>query len=98
MEKNFSTSLKINFDYLGNIDGEDDQMNKKNEPSNGFKNIGHQKLNLSFGFNYVNAFDYLKNNRLAFELILPLHQRVRGMQMANEYKIMIGWQNSFKGF
>ena len=97
-KKNFSTSLKINFDYLGNIDGEDDQMNKRMSPVMDSKNIGHQKLNLGFGFNYVNAFDYLKNNRLAFELILPLHQRVRGIQMANEYKIMIGWQNSFKGF
>ena len=97
-KKNFSTSLKINFDYLGNIDGEDDQMNKRMSPVMDSKNIGHQKLNLSFGFNYVNAFDYLKNNRLAFELILPLHQRVRGIQMADEYKIMIGWQNSFKGF
>ena len=31
-KKNFSTSLKINFDYLGNIDGEDDQMNKRMSP------------------------------------------------------------------
>ena len=30
--ENFSTSLKINFDYLGNIDGEDDQMNKRMSP------------------------------------------------------------------
>ena len=51
-------------------------MNKRMSPVMDSKNIGHQKLNLSFGFNYVNAYDYFKNNRLAFELILPLHQRV----------------------
>ena len=70
-------------------------MKKRMSPVMDSKNIGHQKLSFSFGFNYVNANDYLKNNRWAFEFILPLYQRVKGIQMADDYKIMIGWQNSF---
>ena len=78
------------------MNGEDDQMNKRMSPVMDSKNIGHQKVNLSFGLNYINSNEFLKNNRLAFELVLPLHQRVRGIQMADEYKIMIGWQYGFK--
>ena len=94
---NFSTSVKINYNYLAKMNGEDDQMNKRMSPVMDSKNIGHQKVNLSFGLNYINSNEFLKNNRLAFELVLPLYQRVRGIQMADEYKIMIGWQYGFKG-
>ena len=62
------------------------------------QNIGHQKFNVSFGFNYINNSDFLKNHRLAFEMVLPIHQKVNRIQMSDEFKIMFGWQYSFKGF
>ena len=68
------------------MNGEDDQMNKRMSPVMDSKNIGHQKVNLSFGLNYINSNEFLKNNRLAFELVLPLHQRVRGIQMPTSIK------------
>ena len=40
----------------------------------------------------------LKNHRLAFEMVLPIHQKVNRIQMSDEFKIMFGWQYSFKGF
>ena len=55
-------------------------MNKRMSPVMDSKNNGHQKVNLSFGLNYINSDEFLKNNRLAFELVLPLHQRVIQME------------------
>ena len=96
--KNFSTSFKINYDYLAQMRGEDHEMNKRMNPVMDSKNIGHQKFNLSFGFNYINFNDSLKNHRLAFELVLPIYEKFSGIQMSDEYKIMFGWQYGFKGF
>ena len=28
---------------------------------------------------------------------LPIHEKIRGIQMSDDYKIMLGWQYSFKG-
>ncbi|MBD23032.1 MAG: hypothetical protein CL572_05160 [Alphaproteobacteria bacterium] len=95
--ENFSTSFKINYNYLGKMNGHDDEMNKRMNPAMDSKNIGHQKYNISFGLNYVNSNDFFKNHRLAFELVLPIHEKIRGIQMSDDYKIMLGWQYSFKG-
>lgn len=93
--KNFSTSFKINYNFFGKMEGEDNEMNKRMSPAMDSKNVGHQKVNTSFGFNYVNSNEFLKNHRLAFEFIIPVYQKVRGIQMADEYKIMLGWQYGF---
>ena len=58
-------------------------------PSMDSKNIGHQKINLGFGINYINNNEFLKNHRLGLEIILPIYQKVRGIQMSETYKIMI---------
>ena len=42
------------------MNGEDDQMNKRMSPVMDSKNIGHQKVNLSFGLNYINSNEFLK--------------------------------------
>ena len=68
---NFSTSIQLIYEYQGSLHGEDDEMNPRMS-RNGFKNQGHQKLNFGLGFNYVNHHSFLKNNRLGFELILPV--------------------------
>ena len=56
---NFSTSVKINYNYLAKMNGED-QMNKRMSPVMDSKNIGHQKVNLSFGLNYINSNEFQK--------------------------------------
>ena len=77
------------------MNGEDNEMNKRMSPAMDSNNIGHQKFNISFGFNYVNPSAFLKNNRLAMELIIPVYQKVKGIQMSDDYKIMLGWQYGF---
>ncbi len=93
---NVSTSIKFKYKYLGQIYGSDDEMNKRMNPSMDSKNIGHQKINLGFGINYINNNEFLKNHRLGLEIILPIYQKVRGIQMSETYKIMIGWQFGFE--
>ena len=92
---NVSTAVKFNYNYLGKINGSDDEMNKRMNTTMDSINIGHQKINLGFGINYVNNNDFLKNHRLGLEIILPIYQKVRGIQMSETYKIMIGWQFGF---
>ena len=38
---------------------------------------------------------FLKGNRLAVEFGKPVYQRFGGPALENDYKITIGWQNSF---
>ena len=94
--ENVSTAIKFNYKYLGQINGSDDEMNKRMNPSMDSNNVGHQKINLGFGINYINNKDFLRNHRLGLEIILPIYQKVRGIQMSETYKIMIGWQFGFE--
>ncbi len=91
----FSSSIQLSYEYQGELEGQDDEMNPRMSPAMDSKNQGHQKLNFGLGFNYVNHNDFLKNNRLAFELILPVFKRFTGIQMGEKYRIMLGWQYGF---
>ena len=92
---NVSSSLKINYNYKGKMDGYDNEMNARMSPAMDARNQGHQKVNLSFGLNFVNHNKFLENHRIGFELILPIHQRLRGIQMSDSFKTIMGWQYSF---
>jgi len=92
---NLSSSIQINYKYQGSLKGEDNEMNPRMSPAMDSKNHGYQKLNLSFGVNYVNHGYFLNNNRLGFEVTLPLFSRFSGLQMGEKYRIMIGWQYGF---
>ena len=59
---NVSTSIKFKYKYLGQIYGSDDEMNKRMNPSMDSKNIGHQKINLGFGINYINNNEFFKKS------------------------------------
>ena len=76
------------------MEGEDNEMNKRMSLAR-IQKMWTSKVNTSFGFNYVNSNEFFKNHRLAFEFIIPVYQKVRGIQMADEYKIMLGWQYGF---
>jgi hypothetical protein len=93
--ENFSTSIKINYNYQKKMEGSDDEMNPRMGPAMDSRNQGYQKLNLGFGVNFINYNNFLKNHRLGIEGIFPIFQRYRGMQMAENYKVVIGWQYSF---
>ena len=49
-----SGSLKINYQYKGEMKGFDNEMNKRMSPAMDSKNQGFNKVNLGLGFNFIN--------------------------------------------
>ena len=90
-----SGSLKLNYEYRGEIKGSDNQMNKRMSPAMDSRNYGFQKLNLGLGVNLVNHNNFLKNHRLGFEFLVPITQKFKGIQMADSYSLILGWQYGF---
>jgi len=87
-----SGSLKINYQYKGEMEGFDNEMNKRMSPAMDSKNQGFNKVNLGLGFNFVNDSIYFKNNRLALELLVPICRDYKGIQMADSFSFILGWQ------
>ncbi len=92
---NISTSVKINYNYREQMDGSDNEMNRRMSPSMDSRNQGHQKINLGLGVNLVNHNNFLKNHRLGIEGVIPLFQRYEGLQMKETFRLTIGWQYGF---
>lgn len=80
---------------MSEISGSDDEMNKRMSPAMDSNNQGHQKLNVGVGLNFINHKVLLNNHRLALESIFPLYQKYQGLQMSENFKIVIGWQYGF---
>ena len=87
-----SGSFKINYQYKGEMEGFDNQMNKRMSPAMDSKNQGFNKVNLGVGLNFVNNNNYFKNNRLAVELLIPIYRDYKGIQMADSFSFVLGWQ------
>ena len=90
-----STSVKINYKYMSQMKGSDNEMNKRMSPVLDSYNTGYQKINLGLGINFVNNLPIFKNHRLAFEILLPVYQNLRGIQMSENYSLIFGWQYGF---
>ena len=72
--------------------GSDNDMNKRMSIVMDSKNHGSQKISLGFGINLVNHKEYMNNHRLALEVIVPVYEKFRGLQMSEDFRIIIGWQ------
>ncbi len=92
---NVSTSLKFNYVYQGNMHGADNEMNPRMSPVMDSNNIGGQRVDLGFGINFINTNSFLKNHRIGIEILVPLYQRYKGIQMSQNFKTMLGWQYAF---
>lgn len=90
-----SGSVKLAYDYKDKMSGSDNEMNKRMSPVMDSYNQGYQKFNLGIGLNFINHQDFLKNNRLGLEFLVPVHQRYNGIQMGERFKIVLGWQYAF---
>ncbi len=90
-----SGSMKLTYNYKDKMSGSDNEMNKRMSPVMDSYNQGYQKFNLGIGLNFVNHKDFLKNNRLGLEFLVPVYQRYNGIQMGERYKIVLGWQYAF---
>ncbi len=89
---NLSSSFKVNYQFKDEMIGSDNEMNKRMSIVMDSENQGFQKINLGFGINLVNHKKYLKNHRLALEVIVPVYEKFKGLQMSEDFRILIGWQ------
>jgi hypothetical protein len=89
---NLSSSFKVNYQFKDEMNGSDNEMNKRMSIVMDSENQGFQKINLGFGINLVNHKKYLKNHRLALEVIVPVYEKFKGLQMSEDFRILIGWQ------
>ena len=74
------------------MNGSDNEMNPRMSPAMDSYNKGHNKVNLGFGVNLVNTSKIFKNHRIGIEGTFPIYQNLRGLQMQETFRFMIGWQ------
>ena len=89
---NVSSSIRINYNYQKKMNGSDNEMNPRMSPAMDSHNKGHNKINLGFGVNLVNTSKIFKNHRIGIEGTFPIYQNLRGLQMQETFRFMIGWQ------
>ena len=90
-----SSSLKIDYNFKKKMIGSDNEMNPRMSPIMDSKNQGYQKSSIGLGINFINHNGFFKNHRIGLELILPIYQKYRGIQMAENFRTVIGWQYGF---
>ena len=89
-----SSSFKVTYKNLAKMNGKDNEMNPKMSPAMDAGNNGFQKILLGFGLNFINNQKRLKGHRLAFEFIKPVFQKFNRIQMSEDYRLVLGWQNA----
>ena len=86
-----STSLRVNYERWGNIDGADPDLNPMMVPTADPDRRGGSRFDLGFGVTTL-AFE---KSRLAVELLLPTYQDLDGPQLETDLQLIIGLQQSF---
>ena len=89
-----STSLRLQYDSLGRIDGIDPMIAGPVQTADP-DNYGGDTVNLNLGVNLMGQSGGLAGHRLAIEASLPLHRDLNGPQMETDWAIMAGWQYAF---
>ena len=90
--ENVSSSIKINYSYQKKMNGSDNEMNPRMSPAMDSYNKGHNKINIGFGVNLLNSSKIFKNHRIGIEGMFPIYQNLRGFQMQETFRLMVGWQ------
>ncbi len=89
----FSTRLEAL--VVGEIDGEDPNLNPMMVITADTTNSGGNFLNGGLGFNLYVPSGALKNLRVGFEFASPLYQDVNGIQLKTQETLTLGTQYSF---
>lgn len=90
-----STSLRLEVQAWGNIDGQDNDLNPAMVPSADPRRRGGEKMNLSFGLNFLGRGGFVKGNRLAMEIGVPVYQSLDGPQLETKWLLTVGWQHAW---
>lgn len=91
LSESFSTSFRANFKAWGDIKGQDGELNTMMSPMNSTKQ-GGERLDVSWGLNYIQSSGPLKGHRLALEAGVPVHERHHTYKLQTEWWTTLGWQ------
>lgn len=90
-----STSVRLDYQLWGNIDGADPDLNPMMVPTADPNLRGGQRLDLLFGVNLYAPDGPLAGNRLAVEVGFPVYQNLDGPQLETDFLLTVGWQFTF---
>ncbi len=90
-----SFSARLEALVVGEINGEDSNLNPMMVITADTNNSGGNFLNGGIGFNVYVPSGALKNLRVGFEFASPLYQDLNGIQLKNKETITLGTQYSF---
>ncbi len=90
-----SGSFRLNWKFWQEIDGADEALNQMLAPTARPDLQGGNRLDGLIGINFINRSDlkFLKGQRIALELGLPLYQDLNGPQLETDWILFIGWQS-----
>jgi len=95
LSNSFSISTRLDYNKNEAIEGFDSTLNPNMMPGANNSIQDRERLDLLFGVNFMMPSGFLKGNRLAVEFGKPIYERVDGPLLKNNYKVTIGWQNTF---
>jgi nitrous oxide reductase accessory protein NosL len=87
-----STSLRIDVQGWGNIDGRDNDLNPAMVPTADPNRRGGERIDLLFGLNLYGQGRWAAGHRLAVEFGIPIHQSLDGPQLETDRIVTAGWQ------
>lgn len=89
-----STSVRMSAKSEGSIKGRDLTIKGGATVANP-ANSGRDELDLFFGANFLGKEGWVKNQRIAIEVGVPVYEKVDGIQMSHDWTATIGWQTTF---
>lgn len=93
-----SLSSRLNWDFWGDIDGADPQLNPVVVPTADPDLRSGNRLDMLFGLNFINRAgpEYVRGHRLAVEFGFPVYQDLDGPQLETDWVLTFGWQYAFE--
>ncbi len=90
-----STSLRVNLEGWGNVDGADPLLNPAQVPTADPDRRGGTRLDIAAGLNLVGTQGALKGQRVFAEFGMPVYQNLDGPQLETDWTLSIGAQIRF---
>lgn len=93
--KGFGSTIRVEGNWMGKIQGSDNTMYAFNETSANPTNYGGSRIQGILGISYQFENGFVANQRLALEAGLPIYQEMHGIQNRLNHTWMASWSYSF---
>ncbi len=87
-----STSLRVNSQMWGKINGDDDDLAPAMVPTANTTNSGGEQIDLLVGLSLNPVEGWAKGHRLAVEFGVPVYQSLNGPGLETDWLLAVGWQ------